>query len=172
MSFNNNKIDAYIEEFNDSTGNVDYKLYFEYNGLDSGIIHKDAQARNLAINFKWKYLNSNSKPLNHTYTDDHGWAKEKTEITSILSSVKGIKEIDEAIVGLVVASVHPEINSDLTIHLNDKEYNLVKDADRKEYLAPDILKTGCKGFSKDELHEIDKDLRVLKEAQKNNIKSI
>lgn len=164
MSKNNNKIDAYIEEYHKSTGELEYNLFFNYNGIDSSLIYKDKEAKIFAINFKWKYLNSNTKPNNHTYTDDHGWTKEKTELSSILSSIKGIKEIDDAIVALVVASVHPEINSDLTIHLNDKEYDLVRNADRIEYFSPDILKTGNKGFSKNELHEIDKDIRTLKES--------
>ena len=136
MEKKGNRIDAYIEENSNS-----YNLYFHYNDIETPFLHKDIYARHLAINFKWQYLHSNSRVINHTFTDDHGKVKEKTDYYTMLSSIKGIKEIDDAIVGLVVASVHPEINSDLTIHLYDKEYPLVRNTDRIEYLPADILKT-------------------------------
>ena len=165
----NNRIDAYIEE-NSGT----YNIYFNYNNINSDSLYTDSNTRNFAINFKWKYLNSNPRINNHTFTDDHGSIKEKTNFFTVLSSVKGIKEIDDALVGLVVASVHPEINSDLTIHLNEKEYPLVRDTDRKEYFPADILKTGIKGLSVEHLHEITKDLNQLinnykKQQKKTNI---
>ena len=67
-----NRIDAYIEKNCD-----DYNIYFHYNGIDFAFLHTDTVARNFAINFKWKYLNSNTRVINHTFTDDHGYTKEK-----------------------------------------------------------------------------------------------
>ena len=158
-----NKIDAYIEE---NCGS--YNIYFHYNDVEFVFLHRDNHARNFAINFKWKYLNSNVKIVEHTFTDDHGFVKDKKEYFTVLSSIKGIKNIDDSIVGLVVACVHPEINSDLTIHLNSKEYPIVRDVDRKEYFPADILKTGVKGISVEHLHEITKDINQIKHANKSN----
>ena len=152
-----NRIDAYIEKNCD-----DYNIYFHYNGIDFAFLHTDTVTRNFAINFKWKYLNSNTRVINHTFTDDHGYTKEKRDYFTVLSSIKGIKQIDDSIVGIIVACVHPEVNSDLTIHLYDKEYPIVRNVDKKEYFPADILKTGTKGLSVEHLHEITRDLNQIK----------
>ena len=158
MKKTENRIDAYIEKNGD-----DYDMYFQYNDLKYTSLYKDNHAKDLAIIFKTKYLKSNAKIINHGFTDDHGKEKDKVELTTVLSSIKGIKDIDNAITGLVMASVHPEVNSDLTIHLYDKEYPIVGKSDRKEFFSADILKTNDKGLSVEQFDEITNDLNLLKD---------
>lgn len=150
-----NKIDAYIQKDSD-----DYCIYFNYNDINNSSIYKDAHTRNFAINFNKKYLKTAAKFPNHNFTDDHGNINEKKP--TILSSIVSIKSIDDAIVRLIAAGVHPEVNSDITIYLNGKQYDLVRDADRSEFFAADILKSKTKGLSTDQLIELSSDLSKLK----------
>lgn len=161
MPITNNRIDAYIQKDSD-----DYCMYFTYNDIDFSSIYKDSYTKDFAIDFSKIYLKTSSKFNNHNFTDDHG----KTVLSirtedNILSSIKGIKEIDNALVRLIVASVHPAINSDLTIHLQNKKYELIKDEDRINHYKADILKSDSKGLSVDELHNIAKDLNSIKENE-------
>lgn len=153
-----NRIDAYIQKDTD-----DYCIYFNYNGIDYTSIYKDTDTKKFAFNFNKRYLKTTAKFTNHNFVDDHG--KTITSIkeeSTILASIIGIKSIDNAIIRLIAAGVHPEVNSDITIYLQGKKYDLVKDADKLEYFSPDIIKSKEKGLSIDGLNELSTDLNNLK----------
>lgn len=152
----NKRIDAFIEKHN-----KEYHLYLHYNNLDFVFLYKDPEAEEFAIEFKWKYLVSNPPAFNHTFTDNRGWVKEKRDYKSLIASIKGIEHIDDAIANLVSTSLNLDIQSDLIFHLNEKEYEVVKDVDNEEYFAADTLKVSKKGISKDELHSLASDIKLL-----------
>ena len=50
-----NKVDVYLEE---NCG--DYNLYFHYNDCEFCLLDRDHDSLMFAINFKWRYLYSNT----------------------------------------------------------------------------------------------------------------
>lgn len=168
MEKNIKKVDAYLRDYKISDeSEIKYYLSFSYNGLDFSKLYQDKETELFAIDFKWKYLNGNYYADKHTFTDNKGNPSTKRDYFSVISSIKGIEEIDDAVRDLVIACVNLEVQADLTIHYNDKEYPLVSDTDNKIYFPSDRLKVSKKGYSIEQLTELKKDIRNIKKESKN-----
>lgn len=157
-----NKVDAYLREYTLKDGEKKCYLSFAYNGLDFAHLNEDEDARLFAIYYKWNYLQKNPDAFNHTFTDSEGKPSIKRHYTSILSSIKGIDEISDSIKGLIHACTRSNVQADLTLHYNEKEYPLVRDTDNDIYFPSDLLKVSKKGYSYEQLTEVLNELDSIK----------
>ena len=162
-----NKVDAYLREYTTTDGENKCYMSFSYNGLDFAHLYKDQDARLFAIYYKWNYLQKNPDAYNHTFTDSEGNPSKKRDYTSVLSSIKGKEEIEEAMKVLIYACTRSNVQADLTVHYNDKEYPLVRDTDNEIYFPSDLLKVSKKGYSYGELKEFLNDINTIKENTKS-----
>ena len=160
-----NKVDAYLREYTTTDGEHKCYMSFSYNGLDYAHLYKDQDARLFAIYYKWNYLQKNPDAYNHTFTDSEGNPSKKRDYTSVLSSIKGKEEIEEAMKVLIYACTRSNVQADLTVHYNDKEYPLVRDTDNEIYFPSDLLKVSKKGYSYEQLTEILNDVNNIKERK-------
>lgn len=160
-----NKVDAYIREY--TTTDNEHKCYmsFSYNGLDFAHLYKDQDARLFAIYYKWNYLQKNPDAYNHTFTDSKGNPSKKRDYTSVLSSIKGEEEINDALKCLIYACTRSNVQADLTLHYNEKEYPLVRDTDNDIYFPSDLLKVSKKGYSYEQFTEVLEDINSIKESK-------
>lgn len=150
------KVDAYIEE-EYVNGEVNYNMWLHYNDVEFCFLYANPEAAAFASYFKNK-LYSNDDGF--TFTDSHGSTTSRSDYDSVLASVKGLDNIDRALMPIIGASTNLDIESDLIVHLNGEEFKLVGDADDKEY-RPDSS-FSKKGLSFEVLGELDKRLKTLK----------
>lgn len=158
---NQKRVDAYIKpQISISTSipaQISYDMFFDYNGISADSLHKNEQARGFARHLKYKIRTTSDA---FVYTDERGWVKEKDNPNTALCSVRGLKNIVESLAIIISACENLDIQSDLFVHVEDQEFQLVGPADDKEFMRRDTLGMNSKGVSYTAL-------RLLQEAITN-----
>ena len=170
----NNRIDVFLREYTPiDTMENNYYLSFYYNGVSFAELYKEGnkETREFANYFKWVYLSENPYADKHTFTDSHGKSSTKRNYTSVISSIKGIEEIEDAIDNLIKAAVNSGVESDLTFHIDGIGYGVVRNTDNKYYFPSDMLKVSKKGYNKKVLEVLREDIKdIRKYHEKRNAK--
>lgn len=165
----NRKVDAYIEK-SYINGKTEYNMWLHYNGIDFAFLTQNPEAALFAQYIKRKML-----PVTHStegliFTTPGGWSIDKNSDEALLAGVKGIEAIDKSIMTLISGCTNLDIQSDLTIHIDDEEFGLVRNADGVTYKTNDMLGLSQKGLSFDILSKLDRKIASLPEETKKHNK--
>ena len=139
------RIDVYIEQ---DAKTKEYDMWFYYNGKNFEQTMQDEEARSFAAKFK-KFAKGPKQ--SYGYLSTRGITDYEDE-SSILYKIKGLEAIEESLILLVNTCIKAEIQSDLVVHIGEREHKLVGEIDGKTYL-PKKSKSH-KGDSVDELLEV------------------
>ena len=151
-------VDAYIEERNIPRPD-NYKMYLSYDGVEFCYLHEDKNnsAAKFAANFS-KRMHCETDRMN--YTDFYGLLTDKDNNNSVLASVTNLANIDKAIIGLMFACMEYDIQADLTVHLHDKEYPIIRTVDGEYYRNAD--RNNIKGYNTEIWDELANTIEELK----------
>ena len=155
---NKNTINTYIEPIKVGGDIYDYRMYMNYNDYDYCFLWNDDNAHKLAINIK---KGMPCFALETTFTDQYGIINKKDNANSFVGYVTGTDNIDDSIVPIIHACMNPDIQADLTYHLNGKDYPIVRDIDHKDYLPLGFLGAGDKGVNEDILLDLTLEIKNL-----------
>ena len=156
-------VDAYIRE-REIEGPDKYAMDLYYDGIKFDELNKSyAYTKDFASHFKKRIPCEVDMMI---YSNYSGLLSEKDNTHSVLARVIGLDNIDKSIIALLYTSTNLDIQSDLTVHLNDKDYPLVRTVDYENYRTPD--RCSLKGYSTDIWRSIINDIHELKTD--NNIK--
>ena len=115
------KIDGYIEKYGD-----DYNMYFHYNGVEACFLYEHEEAKNFANYFSHKMSRNLPGVI---YSDDHGWTKKEYDDSAVISSIKGVKNIDDDLSYFMTGCKNLDIEADFDIYFDNKKYEIVKDSE-------------------------------------------
>lgn len=163
------RVDAYIQEAYNN-GNREYNMWIHYNGVDFAFLYRNPEAGNFAQYFKRKMLPVTNDTEGMMFTDTRGWSISQTSNEALLAGVKGLQNIDRALMSLISASTNLDIQSDLIVHVDGEQYSLVQTVDGKDYKANDTLGISRKGLSFSVLSELDQKIATLPEESKKHNK--
>lgn len=150
------RIDAYVEQ-----ASTDYNMYFSYNDVEFNFLSVNPQATSLARSFKTKLPQAENV---YTFTDTSGWVTTRENPNSVLSSIKGLNNIENSLHSIISASANLDIQSDLIVHIKNKEFQLVGNVD-ENYAPSDTLNLSKKGFSLDVLLQLEEEISTLKQKE-------
>lgn len=165
---NKRTVDAYIEPIKVNSNILNYRMYMQYNGLDFCFLSNDSETANFASYFKRKMGHFTKETM---LTDKYGIMTKNDNFDSVVAYITGIDNIDSSISSLIVTSMNLDIQSDLTVHIGEKDYPLVRDVDNKKYTYNDNLSK--KGYDDDVLLNLSLEIDNLKsKLDVDNIESI
>ena len=128
-----NKIDAYLEA-RPNDGQMDYNMYFKYNGVDSGFLNRHPEQNQFARLFK-ACLFATDIP-GFVFTNQNGTVVSQNDSNAVLSSIHGLDNITNyALRAIMAASEAWDVEADLVVHLNGQEFKLVSDEDEINYIS-------------------------------------
>ena len=161
-------VDAYIEPIKVNSSILDYRMYMQYNGLDYCFLSNDNETASFASYFKRKMGHFTKETM---LTDKYGIMTKNDNFDSVVAYITGIDNINDSIVPLITTCKNLDIQSDLTVHIGEKDYPLVRSVDNKKYISNDYLSK--KGLNDDELLNLSLEIDNLKSLlDENNIESI
>ena len=151
-------VDAYIKE-RDIVGPDKYAMDLYYDGIKFDELHKtcNTNTAKFASHFKRKIPCEVDMMIFSNYS---GILSQKENNNSVLARVIGLDNIDKSIIALLYTSTNLDVQSDLTIHLNDKDYPLVRTVDFENYLSADGY--SLKGYNSDIWLSMINDIEKLK----------
>jgi len=145
----NKRIDVYVEYG---------ELYFYYNGVEFCMLYQNPEAAAFASYFKRKVYGDLPGAR---YTDYHGWRGTREDFNSVISLINGIDNIKNNLTSIVGGCTNLDIQADLVVHLNGREFILVSDVDNDKYRANDSLGMSKKGYNPEVLHQLNSALDSL-----------
>ena len=137
-----NKISAVIQPMKFEEGNRDfYKMYFSYNDIDYCFLSEHPRELEIAMNLKDElpYIDG------ITCTDEFGISNGDDKVVATIS---GLDNIQDAIPCIAIACSGSSIPTDLSIYLEEKEYQLINH-------------NNDKGTNIDTLYELLKDVNEI-----------
>lgn len=152
----NMRIDVYVENIGSIGNESPWNLYFHYNNVEFCLLYQQPESATFAKYFKRKIHGDLPGAY---YTDDHGWRKTKDDENSVLSRINGIDNIKADLYPIISACTNLDIQADLVVHLDGKEYVLVSDCSDHKYIANNP--ESKKGYNQDVLYQLDIDLDSL-----------
>lgn len=153
----NNIVDTYIKPIKVNGSILSYRMYMQYNGLDYCFLNDDSKTASFASYFKRKMGSFNDETM---ITDKYGIMTNSDSFDSVVAYITGIDNINESIVPLITTCMNLDIQSDLTIHIGEKDYPLVRNVDNEKYTSINYLSK--KGLDDDELLNLSLEIDKLK----------
>lgn len=159
------KVNAFIEPIKVKGDILNYRMYMNYNGIDYCFVNTNKDVANFASYLQRKLP---CKLKEATFTDSYGIASKNRTDSSIIGYVTGLSNISEAIIGIAEACTNLDIQADLTMHLNNQEYKIVrKTSEIESETRVNTILDGNKGIDFDELLRLDLDMEAL--SQNKNL---
>lgn len=156
------KVNAFIEPIRVKGDILNYRMYMNYNDVAYCFVNTNQDVAHFAAYFQRK-LPCDIKGT--TFTDQYGIAGKVCKEDSIVGYVTGLENISNSLIGLSGSCTNLDIQADLTVHLNGKEYKIVRNIDEIKDKESIILPIdGKKGIDFDELLNLD---LILEELNKN-----
>ena len=159
-------VDAYIEPIKVNGFIEDYKMYLAYNGVEPCYLYGCPEFAKFASYFKRK-MGASTKGM--TFTDYYGIRSSFNDFESVLYTVTGSDNLMRAINYIEDTCENLDIQSDLTIYLNGKEYPVVREVDGEEYKARDYFKYSKKGHNNKVYVDLAAEVYALKDNKKDSI---
>ena len=163
----NNNVDGYIEPIVCNGDIYNYKMYMLYNGIEPCYLNNFPETASFASYFKRKMSCRNDEML---FADTYGLRAKYEDHDSMLSTITGLDNIDKSLIALICACTNLDIQANLTIHIKDKDYPLVRTIDGKDYVPYDQTDLSEKAVSDDMLLALSLDIENLKGTEKFNKK--
>ncbi|MBQ6497979.1 MAG: hypothetical protein IJI58_04635 [Bacilli bacterium] len=157
-----NKVDGYIEPIVCNGDIYNYKMYMLYNGIEPCYLNNFPETASFASYFKRKMSCRNDEML---FANTYGLKAKYDDQDSMLSTITGLDNIDKSLVSLICACTNLDIQADLTIHIKDKDYPLVRTVDDKKYVSYNLTDLSDKGLSDDVLLDLSLDIENLKRTK-------
>ena len=131
-----NKVDGYLEPIICNGDVYNYKMYMLYNGIEPCYLNNFPNTSSFAKKFKSKISCTSDEMF---YADHYGLWRKHGDADSMLSAITGLENIDKSLISLVCACKDSDIQADLTIHIREKDYPLVRIDDNKTDINNDML---------------------------------
>ena len=117
----NKNINAIIKPIKIKGDILNYRMYMNYWGTDYCFLFETEEQAEKAKQFQRR--TSNIKGA--TYTNTYGIIEKKSNIDTILGYVTGLNNIKESIIDIAKTCKNEKIQSNFSVYLNNKEYNII-----------------------------------------------